>query len=181
MDRARCAQQAPAGGRSRRRFRCARLAIALLPVQVLAFDANGVPLGASEADVKKAFPAAHCKPLEWRSDAADRRCDDARIAFAGVPARFTAFLKADRVQAFDVRFDSAQRGQVAAHLKERWGAPLAEAEETVGRGDGPLRRIYKARWERGAERAVLTAPLERKRATLEIWRGDFAEQIYRIK
>ena len=30
----------------------------------LAYDANGVALGASESEVTDAFPSAHCQPLE---------------------------------------------------------------------------------------------------------------------
>ena len=59
-----------------------------------AFDANGVKLGDNELAVKKAFPGIRCKPLEWKSDAAERRCDDARVAFAGVESRVTIYLKA---------------------------------------------------------------------------------------
>ena len=38
-----------------------------------AFDINEITLGASEADVRRRFPSAHCKKLEWESRAADRR------------------------------------------------------------------------------------------------------------
>ena len=65
-----------------------------------AFDANGVKLGDNEAAVKKTFPGIHCKALEWKSDAADRRCDDAKIAFGGVEARVTLYLKSDSVRGF---------------------------------------------------------------------------------
>jgi len=37
------------------------------------------------------------------------------------------------------------------------------------------------RWEKGAERAVLTSQLDKKRATLEISRGNFPEEIYRVR
>ena len=47
-----------------------------------AFDANGVKLGDNEAAVKKVFPGIRCKPLEWKSDAADRRCERARLMSA---------------------------------------------------------------------------------------------------
>jgi len=163
-----------------RRFLASLALLAAAPA-ALAFDANGVALGGREGEIKKAFPSAHCKPLEWKTDAADRRCDDGRIAFGGVPAKITFYLKAGAIQAFDVRFDTADHEKVAAHLKGRWGAPLAEATETIGRRDGGERKVYKLRWEKGRDYAVLSAQLERKRATLEVWRGAFADEVYRVR
>ncbi|HEX2651596.1 MAG TPA: hypothetical protein VHN19_16835, partial [Burkholderiales bacterium] len=55
------------------------IALAFLALPALAYDVNGVAIGGKEIDVKKAFPSVHCKELEWRTDAADRRCDDALI------------------------------------------------------------------------------------------------------
>jgi hypothetical protein len=146
-----------------------------------AFETNGVALGGREADVKKSFPSAHCQPLQWKSSAADRRCDDSRIALGGVKARITVYLRADAIQAFDVSFDSAERERIAKHLKGRWGAPMAEATETISRKDKGDRLVYKARWEKGQDHALLTAQLDRKRASLEVWRGNFAEEIYRVR
>ena len=159
----------------------ALLALAALSPAVLAFEANGVALGGHENDVKKAFPSAHCKPLEWKTSAADRRCDDGKIAFGGVRAKITFYLRGDAVQAFDIRFDAKQRDKVAAHAKGRWGAPLAEATETIRRKDKDDRLVYKVRWEKGNEHAVLTAQVEKKRASLEAWRGNFAEEVYRVR
>lgn len=161
------------------RLLCMVLLIA--PAAARAFDVNGVALGAHEAEVRKAFPSAFCKALEWASRAADRRCDDARISFAGVSARLTFYLKADAVQAFDLRFDSSQRDTVAAQLKSRWGAPASEATESFSRRDGSERRIYKLRWVKGRDQALLTAPLEHTRATLSAARGNFDEEIYRVR
>ena len=58
-----------------------------------AYDANDLTLGASEAQIKKNFPNAYCRELEWPSRAAERRCDDSRISFAGVDASVTFYLK----------------------------------------------------------------------------------------
>jgi hypothetical protein len=145
------------------------------------FDANGVVLGASEADVHKVFPSAHCKPLEWKSAAAERRCDDAQIVLAGAPARITLYLKSDRVQAFDVRFDERDLARVVEALKARYGTPLAETRERIERRSGEARVITKVRWEKGDERAVLTSQEKRKRVDLNVWRGKFDEEIYRIR
>jgi len=147
----------------------------------LAFEANGLALGAREIDVKKAFPSAHCKPLEWKTSAADRRCDDGRIAFGGVQARITVYLRGDVVQAFDLRFETKDRNKVAAHAKTRWGAPLSEVTEAISRKDKDGRQVYKVRWEKGNEHAVLTAQVARKRGSLEAWRGNFSEEIYRVR
>ena len=146
-----------------------------------AFDANGVGLGAREAEVRKTFPSARCKPLEWRSDAADRRCDDAQIALGGIPARITFYLKRDAVQGFDVRFDTRDLERMAAFLKNHFGVPQTEARETIQRkGDAP-REVYRARWEKGPDHAVLAAQLERKRSSLLVVRGEFDEEIYRVR
>ena len=46
------------------------------------YQTLGVAREATADDIRKAFPSAHCKPLEWKSDAADRRCDDGKARFA---------------------------------------------------------------------------------------------------
>jgi hypothetical protein len=145
------------------------------------YDANGVSLGADEAAVRKAFPAARCRELEWKSKAAERRCDDAKVVFGGAPARITLYLKSDRVQAFDVRLEERDLERVAAFLKQRYGKPLAETREKIERGSGEAREIYKVRWEKGQERAVLTAQAKRRRVDLSVWQGNFDEEIYRVR
>ena len=142
-----------------------------------AYDANEVALGASEKAVLKQFPAAHCAALQWKSKAAERRCDDSKIVLGGVPGRITFYLKRDRVEAFDVRFDTKDADRMAAFLKKRYGAP---AEETRAKLEarGPL---YKVEWKNGEERALLTAQGQKSRASLTVWRGDFEEEIYRVR
>jgi hypothetical protein len=157
------------------------LPLFFLTPPALAFDLGGIALGGKEIDVKKAMPATNCKALEWKSDAADRRCDDARVPVGGVETRTTVFLKAGVIQAYDVRFDIKDLERMKAHLKARWGAPLAEATDVIARRDAKDRQVFKMRWEKGAERAILTAQLEKKRATLEVSRGNFPEEIYRVK
>ncbi len=155
--------------------------ILALSLPAFGYEINGINLGGKELDVKKAFPSAHCKALEWKSNAADRRCDDGMISLGGVEAKITVFLKADVIQAYDLRFDMKDLDRVTAHLKARWGAPLAESTDVIGQKGKPDRKVYKARWEKGAERAVLAAQLEQKRATIEVSRGNFPEEIYRVK
>lgn len=146
-----------------------------------AYDLGGIALGGKEIDVKKAMPATNCKALEWKSDAADRRCDDARVPVGGVETRTTVFLKAGVIQAYDLRFDIKDLERMKAHLKARWGAPLAEATDVIARRDAKDRQVFKMRWEKGEERAVLVAQLEKKRASLEVSRGNFPVEIYRVK
>ena len=157
------------------------ITLLFLSLPAIAYDVNGVRLGGREVDVKKAFPSVHCKALEWKSNAADRRCGDARISLGGVLARITVFLKADVIQAYDLRFDVKELERVKAHLKARWGAPLAEATEVIARRDKEDRKVFKMRWEKGADRALLVAQLEKKNATLEVSRGRFPEEIYRVR
>jgi hypothetical protein len=146
-----------------------------------AYDANGVALGATEKDVKKAFPSALCKPLEWKSSATDRRCDDAKITFAGVEARVTFYLKSDAVQAFDLRFNTTDLDKVVAHLKTRYGKPFSEAKDSIEQPNKPSKVTYKALWEADKDRASLIVPMEKKRAQLTVSRGNWEEEIYRIR
>lgn len=145
------------------------------------YDANGVPLGAPEQAVIQQFPSAHCRPLQWTSRAADRRCDDARVVFAGVQASITFYLKSAVVQAFDVRFESRNAPKVAAFLKSRYGAPVAETRDKLGLDEKNPHDIYKVRWEQELDRAVLTAHMDRRRASLSVSRGNFEEEIYRVR
>jgi hypothetical protein len=154
------------------------LLLAALPAW--GFDANGVALGASEAEVLKHYPAARCRPLEWKSDAAQRRCDDAKAELAGVQARITFYLKGDVVQAFDLRFDAQHLERVVAFLKERYGKPVSEAREKI-ESRRETRELYKLRWQQGSDRAVLTSQAKRRRVDLNVWRGDFDTEIYRIR
>jgi len=155
--------------------------ILCLSLPAFGYGINGVNLGGRELDVKKAFPSVHCKALEWKSDAADRRCDDAQISLGGVEARITVFLKGDVIRAYDLRFDMKELERVTAHLKSRWGVPLAEATEVISRKGKEDRKVFKVRWEKGADRAMLVAQLEQKRGAVEVSRGTFPEEIYRIK
>jgi hypothetical protein len=162
-------------------MRAALLGLWLVAAPALAYDINGVALGGREADVKQAFPSAHCKALEWKSLAADRRCDDAQVSLGGVAGRITVYLKAGAVQAMDLRFETRDLERVKSTLRARWGAPLAEATETVSRKNKDDRKLLKMRWEKGADRAILTAQLEKQRSTLEVSRGDFPQEIYRVR
>jgi hypothetical protein len=146
-----------------------------------AYDANGVPLGGSEKDVKKGFPSAYCKALEWSSSAADRRCDDAKVAFAGTEARVTFYLKKDVIQAFDLRFDTKDLDKVVAHLKARYGKPHSEVKDTLEKPGKQVRETYKALWESGADRATLVAQMEKKRSALTVSRGNWEEEIYKVR
>jgi hypothetical protein len=147
----------------------------------LAFDINGVAIGASEQEVKKKFPSAHCKPLEWKTDAADRRCDDARAAFSGIPSRLTFYLRGDKVQGFDLRFDIKDLERVKSQLKSRWGAPQAETVETIARREGEDRKVLKMRWEKGPDHATLVSQLDKKRIGVEVARGTLFDDIYKVK
>lgn len=145
------------------------------------FDANGVQLGGRESDVRKSFPGARCKPLEWRTEAADRRCDDAEVLLGGVQSRITFYLKKDSVRGFDVRFDVVDLDRMVGFLKSRFGAPSAEARDAIQRKGGNPREVYSVRWEKAGDHALLTAQMEKRRASLTVSRGDFDEAIYRVQ
>jgi hypothetical protein len=149
-------------------------------VPAFAFDANGVKLGGSETDVKKAFPSVHCKALEWKSDAADRRCDDGSISFGGAKARITVYLKAGVIEAFTVGFENRELERITAHVKTKYGAPLSEKTEVFA-GKGEPRKVFKMRWDKDGQHAMLTAQEKQKRGELEVWRGKFDTEIYRVR
>jgi len=151
------------------------------PLCAGAYEVNGVGLGGNELSVKKTYPSVRCKPLEWKSDAADRRCDDAQISVDGIQTRITVYLKADVIQAFDLRCEIKDLERMKKALQGRWGAPLGENTETISKKDKPDRKIYKMRWEKGADLAILTAQLDKKNVSVEVSRGNFPTEIYRIK
>ena len=144
-------------------------------------DVRNVVLGAKESDVKRQFPSARCKALEWQSKAADRRCDDSRVHFGGVEVQVTFYLKKDAVEAFDVRFDTRELDRLVGFLKSRYGAPQSEQKDSYERKGKNARQVYKALWESGKDRAVLTAQLEKRRASMLVSRGDFDEEVYRVQ
>lgn len=157
-------------------------ALLALPLPALgAYEANGVALGASETAVKERFPNAHCKALEWRSLAADRRCDDSRATVNGVKARVTFYLKKDAVEAFDVRFDSRDLERFLEALKKAYGKPVSEGRQKVERDNRPAREFYRAQWKEGAARAELSAETDKRRGSLLVYRGNFEDEIYRVR
>lgn len=157
------------------------------PHAAAVYDIRDVQLGAAEADVKRALPSAHCKALEWKSKAADRRCDDSRVVFGGVEMRVTFYLKKDALEAFDVRFDTKELDRLVAFLKNRYGKPASETKDIYhgsARNDSkdrPQRQVYKVLWEKDGERAALTAQLEKRTGSMLVHRGSFDEEIYRVQ
>ena len=157
------------------------LALVLAGPAFGALDIKDIKLGSKEHDLKRQFPSANCKALQWQSKAADRRCDDSRVSLGGVEVQVTFYLRKDAVEAFDVRFDTKELDRLVGFLKARYGAPQTETRDSFERkGDKP-RQVYKALWEQGKERAVLTAQLEKRRASMLVSRGDFEEEIYRVR
>jgi len=146
-----------------------------------ALDVKDIKLGAKEREIKLKFPSAHCKALEWQSQAADRRCDDSRISFGGVEIQVTFYLKKDVLEAFDLRFDTKELDRFVKFLKSRYGEPRSEEKDSFERKGKSARQVYKALWENGKERALLTAQLEKRRASMLVSRGDFDEEIYRVR
>jgi len=161
--------------------------IALTPFLLLAlpagaaYDVKGISLGAAEREVRRQFPSAHCKALEWASHAADRRCDDSRVAFGGIEVQVTFYLKKDAVEAFDLRFNTRELERFVSFLKSRYGAPQSESRDTIERKGKSSRQVYKVLWESPGQRAVVSAQLEKRRASLLVSRGEFDEEIYRVR
>jgi hypothetical protein len=135
-------------------------------------DAEGVAIGSSEEVVKKYYPSAFCKPLEWTSRVADRRCDDGRGHFAGATVRITFYLKKGAVEAFDVRFSRRDAERIAAALGQRYGKPATE--ERDGKG-------IRLEWREEPVRAVFTWGADKGRGQLLVARGDFEAEIYKVR
>jgi len=146
-----------------------------------ALDVREIVLGAKEQDIKRRFPSVNCKALEWQSKAADRRCDDSRVSLGGVETQVTFYLKKDALEAFDVRFDTRELDRFVKFLKARYGPPQSESKDSYDRKGSKAREVYKAAWESGKERAVLTAQLEKRRGSMLVSRGNFDEEIYRVR
>ena len=157
------------------------LLLAAAAPALAAYDVKDIVLGAHESDIKGKFPSAHCKQLEWKSKAADRRCDDAKVALGGIEVQVTFYLRKDVLEAYDVRFDTKELNKFVGFLKSRYGAPQSETRDTYGRKGKDTRQVYKAAWDNGQERAVLTAQTEKRRASMLVSRGDFEEEIYRVQ
>ena len=153
--------------------------LALLALAVLfaggagaAADIDGFALGASERTVKQRLPNAHCQPLQWDSRAADRRCDDSRAKLAGLEVRITVYLKNDAVEAFDVRFDSRDEPRIEKLATEHFAVkPVARENE----------KTHTLHWRANGERGLLTTQPGERRASLLVWRGDFYDEIYRVR
>jgi hypothetical protein len=158
-------------------FRTSGLILALAArAAAAAYDANDVKLGATERDIKQRFPNAHCRELEWPSRAAERRCDDSRITFAGVDASVTFYLKKNAVEGFDVRFDQRELDRVVKYLRERYGEPDTEIGLPY-KPDAPA----KVEWQAKEEHGRLSAEPSRRRASLLVWRGTFEQEIYKVR
>ena len=84
------------------------------------------------------------------------------------------------IEAFDVRFEEKDLRAVLEHLRQRYGKPDTEGQE-VFRRRGDARTVYKVRWEKGQDRAVLSSIAGRRRVDLNVWRGNFDIEIYRFK
>jgi hypothetical protein len=137
-----------------------------------AYDIKGVMLGATEKDVIRALPSAHCKALEWESRAADRRCDDSRAKLAGVEVRITVYLKADAAEAFDVRFDSRYAARFEKLAGERFASQPVRKE---------AEKVSTLQWRSGDAQALLSRQHGQRRASLLVWRGAFYDEIYRVR
>ncbi|HUQ73252.1 MAG TPA: hypothetical protein VM183_00895 [Burkholderiales bacterium] len=130
---------------------------------------NDITLGATENQIRRQYPQANCRPLEWPTHAADRRCDDSRINLANLNAAVTFYLKKDSVEGFDVRFEKSVAPAMRKFLLERYGKPLPGATEST------------VEWKANGEHARLTVEDSRRRASLFVWRGTFEDEIYKVR
>lgn len=148
------------------------VSLLLVPAAFAGSAIDGLALGASEAAVRQRLPNAHCQPLQWESRAADRRCDDSRAMLGGVEVRITVYLKRDAVEALDVRFDSRDEPRIEKLATEHFAAkPVARENE----------KTHTLHWRANGERGLLATQPGERRASLLVWRGDFYDEIYRVR
>jgi hypothetical protein len=55
-------------------------------------------------------------------------------------------------------------------LRKAYGQPVEESADPA-----------RVTWKNGAEHALLTAELGRRRASLLVWRGTFLDEIYKVR
>ena len=99
--------------------------------------------------------------------------------FTGIPGKYVKL--SDSIKGFDVRFDSGHVKPVAEFLKRRYGAPLSESQDKIVRKGKEEREIFKVLWEGGGDKAMLSSLSTGKRAQLTVSRGNFDDEIYRVK
>ena len=99
----------------------------------------------------------------------------------GIESRITYYLKAGSIVAFDVRFDSKDTPKMVGGFRGDWGAPKSETKDIISKKGKEDREVTKVLWENGRDRAVLTSMLDKKRAQLEVSRGGFADEVYRVR
>ena len=78
-----------------------------------------------------------------------------------------------------MRFDTKELDPVRRLPQEA----IRRAGERAARhasADKKPREVYKVLWEGKGERAVLVAQLDKRRASMLVYRGDFEEEIYRV-
>ena len=85
------------------------------------------------------------------------------------------------VQAFDVRFNTLDLDKVVAHLKSRYGKPTSETKDSIEQVNKPPKVTYKVLWEQGGDKALLSSLSTGKRGSLSVSRGNFEDEIYRVK
>ena len=85
------------------------------------------------------------------------------------------------MRAFNVRFSPNDRERVVRYLKSRYGEPKSEHTDRFRREGRPDRKVYNVLWESGRDKALLSVQPSRRRAQLEVWRGKFEQQIYKIQ
>ena len=99
----------------------------------------------------------------------------------GTESRITYYVKAGTIVAFDLRFDGKDTPRVLNGLRGDWGPPKSESKDVIAKKGKEDREVHKILWESGRDRALLTSMQDKKRAQLEVSRGGFADEVYRVR
>lgn len=109
-----------------------------ISAQAQTIDFRGVPMGASEAQLKEAIPFLECEEMKSNTVLADRTCrawfrdgngpDSAK--FAGANADYSAFFYDGKLGRLSATFDKSKYEGALAALTEKMGKPTkVEAKE----------------------------------------------------
>lgn len=118
------------------------------------FDLKGVHIGDSEADLKRAFPAATCSPPSRPVPVIDLTCSDSKNTLADVPARYFFALFEGRVTYASASFNGANFAEVSRAAETKYGQP-DRTETKMLKLKGEEFPNTTRTWERGDERVYL--------------------------
>ncbi len=115
-------------------------------------DLKSVTLGASEAQVTARFPGITCRDRSVAT--AERMCTVLKETYGGAEASLSFALIGGKVSNMGARLNSRDFANVVAAMRERFGSPSSEENETVTNPMGARFDNQVLTWRRGGEVVV---------------------------